>query len=646
MSCTASDAPRQRLIESWFPYLEVSHLVAADRRTRDPVYGVHKWFARRPPTLVRALLLASHLDDDIDEAEFWRRHGSQGPWLADADVYDPFMGGGTSLVESARMGAAVFGRDVDPIAVAVVASELRGPHPDFEESADALVSALEDSFGSLFAGRDPKWTPLHWFWLLKPTCPECGVPGLLYKDLVIARSVGKAGSVVRDDEIHAFCPLCLKVHAFRRERREVRCCGRRFKLDHGTYVRGRYVCKGCGTRSTHEEMHSAQAERVLIAIEETRPGVHRRIRKATQLDHRRAELAADASAAAQDGFDIPLETDRRDRRPVSAGYSTSKTLFTPRQWALLTNAFSRIRTMGVGGELEQDLTLMLTGILPSNNMLCGYARDWGRLAPLFSVRGFALPSLIVELNPFNTVGGRGTFKSARIRMLERTDMTVRRSTIVDGRPKRVSLDLPVSARSVDVIQRSADDDSGQTDCLASVCVTDPPYFDYIAYSELSEFFRTWLRDSSLAGAPLLPDLDSPVESFAAGLGRALKITLTRLAPDTPLIFTYHSSNADAWRAIGNAFDIAGLSVAGLWPVLADPHMGHHVAEGNCEWDVVVIARPTSQLTKVPADELSEASRVWVQEIEGAGFNIGSGDQDSFDHAWTMAKWRFGRQPTN
>ncbi len=596
--------------------------------------------------MVRALLLASHLDAGIDKAEFWRCHGSSGLWLGGSDVYDPFMGGGTSLVESARMGAAVFGRDVDPIAVAVVASELRGPHPDFKKTADWLVSALEDSFSALFEGRDTGWTPLHWFWLLRPSCPACGISGLLYKDLVIARSVGKAGSVVRIDEVHAFCPACLKIHAMARGRKEIHCCGRRFKLDQGTYVRGRYTCSSCGTKSNHEELRSAHVPRVLIAVEETRPGAHRRIRKATQFDHRQTDLANVASAAADDDFDVSLETDRRDRRPVSAGYSTLKTLFTSRQWALFTAAFSRIRAIGADTKLEQDLTLMLTGVLTSNNTLCGYARDWGRLAPLFSVRGFALPSLIVELNPFNMAGGRGTFKSARSRMLERTDSTVRRSTMLEGRLERLTLDLPVSPRAVDVIRRSADDDSGQADCVASLCVTDPPYFDYIAYSELSEFFRMWLRDPSLAGAPLLPGLDSPVESFAAGLGGALKVTLTRLAQDTPLVFTYHSSNADAWKAIGGAFDIAGLSVVGLWPVLADPHMGHHVAEGNCEWDVVVIARRSSQLSEVSASELNEASRLWVREIEAAGFHLGSGDRDSFDHAWAMARCRFGRSTKN
>lgn len=47
------------LLETDFPYLEVSQLVAADRRATDPAYQAHRWFARRPPALIRAALLAA-----------------------------------------------------------------------------------------------------------------------------------------------------------------------------------------------------------------------------------------------------------------------------------------------------------------------------------------------------------------------------------------------------------------------------------------------------------------------------------------------------------------------------------------------------------------------------------------------------------
>lgn len=638
MVSSAGQNETARLVEAWFPYIEVSCLVAADRRTKDPVYGVHKWFARRPPTLVRALLLASHLDAGASPQTFWERHATPGRWLADAMVYDPFMGGGTSLVESARMGAAVAGRDVDPIAVSIVGAELNGPVGDFKAEAEALFERLGATVGPSFAGPDADWIPLHWFWLSRPSCGQCGESGLLYRDLIIATSSGKRGAVVRDDEMHVFCPECLTVHAMRLDRKEVWCCGRRHRIHEGTYERGKFACRACGGRSTYEALAIAHAERVLLAVEETRAGHHRRIRSARSFD-RDLTVAAATSAPAGAEFDIALQTDRRDRRPVSVGFSSTRSLFTPRQWAVFVQAFSDVREAGHSAALERELTLMLTGALSSNNLLCGYARDWGRLAPLFSVRGFAIPALTVELNPFHPTAGRGTFRSAVTRILERVDTQVRRAVLHHDEVVRRAVDLPVHAASVDVVCLSADDAAGQEECDANVCVTDPPYYDFIAYSELSEFFRVWLRAPDLAGAPLLPESESPVESFATGLGGALKSTLTRLRPGTPLVFTYHSANADAWKAIGDAFDIADLAVVALWPVLADPHMGHHASEGNCEWDVVVVARRAGEVTADPNAGLRNWPARWLAHISDSELHAGSSDLASFDHAWEMAKPR-------
>jgi hypothetical protein len=562
-------------------------------------------------------------------------------WLNDAAVYDPFMGGGTSLVESARMGASVFGRDVDPIAVEVVKLELLGLSHDFGASSTALIKNLEQDFGRLFGGPEADWIPLHWFWLLKPNCPECKSSGLLYKDLIIAMSIGRGGSVVRDSEIHAFCPTCLAVHELGRDRKVLNCCGRRYRLGRGTFALGKYTCPQCGKKSSHEDLQTANSQRVMVAVEETRVGSHRRIRAATAFDTEISESVTSIPLPSQD-FDIALGTDRRDRRPLSAGYTSLRKMFTARQWVVLTTAFSRIRKVSMSGDLERELTLMLTGALPANNVLCGYARDYGRLAALFSIRGFSFPSLIVELNLFHPTGGRGTLRSAQTRMMERSDPHVRRAYMTDDQVEKESLELPVEPSASNIVCRSADDHQGQENISANICVTDPPYFDYIAYSELSEFFRLWLRKPHLEGTPLLPESASPVDSFAAGLGGALKATLTRLQPGTPLVFTYHSPQANAWRAIGDAFDIADLSVVALWPILADPHMGHHTADGNCEWDVVVVARRNAEVEKISEGDLTDLPRVWLAEIECSEFSVGRGDRASFEHAWVMGRGRFAR----
>src|SRR5438876_8442633 len=58
-----------------------------------PIMAVHKWFARRPGTLFRALLLSEFHHGSLRD-EFYR-----GQSLKNLHVLDPFMGGGTTLIE-------------------------------------------------------------------------------------------------------------------------------------------------------------------------------------------------------------------------------------------------------------------------------------------------------------------------------------------------------------------------------------------------------------------------------------------------------------------------------------------------------------------------------------------------------------------
>src|SRR5437870_13674226 len=74
-----------------------------------PIIAVHKWFARRPGTLFRALLLAEFGRMPLRETFF------QANSLAGIRVADPFMGGGTPLLEANRLGRAMHCHDINPV---------------------------------------------------------------------------------------------------------------------------------------------------------------------------------------------------------------------------------------------------------------------------------------------------------------------------------------------------------------------------------------------------------------------------------------------------------------------------------------------------------------------------------------------------
>src|SRR5258708_1453243 len=102
-----------------------------------PIIAVHKWFARRPGTLFRALLLSEFVDGRLDETYF-ASYDFKGKVVA-----DPFMGGGSPLVEANRIGCDVMGFDINPMATWIVREEIE--HIDLEEyrvAANKLVAYL------------------------------------------------------------------------------------------------------------------------------------------------------------------------------------------------------------------------------------------------------------------------------------------------------------------------------------------------------------------------------------------------------------------------------------------------------------------------------------------------------------------------
>ena len=122
-----SEGPSQKArslgrgIERQFDVAFVSGLALREKQIQQnyrPIIAVHKWFARRPGTLFRALLLSEFVEGTLQET-FYKSHD-----LAGIQIADPFMGGGTPLLEANRLGCSVFGYDINPMAYWVVKQEI------------------------------------------------------------------------------------------------------------------------------------------------------------------------------------------------------------------------------------------------------------------------------------------------------------------------------------------------------------------------------------------------------------------------------------------------------------------------------------------------------------------------------------------
>jgi hypothetical protein len=119
-----SDANRPAVcLEVDFPIAPVNALSSLEGNAGKPVYQMSKWWARRRSSVFRSLLIAAATEAPADPTQaakrvwdhYYANHQKAGHFKK-LRVLDPFMGGGTTLVEGARLGFQMTGVDLNPVA--------------------------------------------------------------------------------------------------------------------------------------------------------------------------------------------------------------------------------------------------------------------------------------------------------------------------------------------------------------------------------------------------------------------------------------------------------------------------------------------------------------------------------------------------
>ena len=89
-----------KMIENDFPVIKISQLAVPERSSYKPIYQMSKWFARRSSAIFRAILLSTNFNSSENFMEKFYTEES----LSNVTILDPFMGGGTTIVEGLRLG--------------------------------------------------------------------------------------------------------------------------------------------------------------------------------------------------------------------------------------------------------------------------------------------------------------------------------------------------------------------------------------------------------------------------------------------------------------------------------------------------------------------------------------------------------------
>ncbi|MBW1706528.1 MAG: DUF1156 domain-containing protein [Deltaproteobacteria bacterium] len=213
-----------RAIEVGFPIVEINRLAVPERNSFKPIYQMHKWFARRASCVFRAILLGAlkpafkpdGTPTDLME-EFYKDHTND-PDTKGKHILDPFMGGGTTVVEALRLGCHVTGIDINPVAWFIVKTEVEPVDLDeLQEAFERLAARpvdwndnkpLRETLLGLYKTEvvpGVEADVIYTFWVKHAICtdPNCRREVPLFKDYIIAR---KSPSVRYFRDVT--CPHC------------------------------------------------------------------------------------------------------------------------------------------------------------------------------------------------------------------------------------------------------------------------------------------------------------------------------------------------------------------------------------------------------------------------------------------------------
>jgi len=640
------------MIEKNFDIPFIADLAQREKQIQQnyrPIIAVHKWFARRPGTLFRGLLLSEFSDGPLREV-FYKANDFSGRHIA-----DPFMGGGTPIIEANRVGCDVIGFDINPMSYWIVKQEIEHLNlDDYSEAGRLLRSALEKKLGHLyrtqcaFCGSQNAHVK-YFLWVKIIPCKKCG------KDIDLF-----PGYLLSADSRHPLnvfvCAACGELTETVDRKKPGQCIHCSFELTaDGPAKRGRCRCPECSADNHFPNADLGPPKHRLFAMEyhcsECKPSHKGRffkkpddrdivkIREATQrLSRMRTKYVPEDKIPSGD------ETNRLHRW----GYTHYREMFNDRQLLGLELSARSIADIP-NVRVRNALATNLSDLLRYQNMLCRYDKRALKSLDIFSIHGFPVGVIqcesnfigIMESDRTMCIGSGGwaniieKFKKAksycdlpfevRYQGKKKKVIPIKGEWIGD----RLNGDDSETSRVVDITCQDAAA-SKLPDALLDAVFTDPPYFGNVQYAELMDFCYVWLRKVVGQNFPAFRenstrtpyeltgnvDMGRGLDHFTKGISAVFQRMSKALKPGAPLAFTYHHNTIEAYYPVAVAILDAGLICSASLPCPGEMGASIHInGTGSSIIDTVLVCRTTGVMQrKWIADSPHELAQIVENDL--------------------------------
>ncbi len=596
-------------------------------------------------------------------------------------VFDPFAGGGAIPLEAARLGCKSYGNDINPVAHIIQKGSLEFPQKfgkpityskaefvklygeelfktipnewrvftngettgvrlpnrlsfDVEFYAKKLLAETEKEIGHLYPADDKGNKPIAYYWARVGTCsnPSCKAEIPLLKSFYLANTKTKL--------VHLKPIISEKSISF-----EIK-SGK--SPNESWLYRGNLQCPVCGNTTDvntlkQQFLNKKTSERLIAVIEEGTNSKEYRLPNSKEV----AVLKNVPSDIERPSEPMPV-TYTQALPACTWGFVKWSDLLTDRQITFIIKLIEKYRLLFNALPLDSSYAISLRSLIAifidrvavANTSFGVWHTGGEKLERIMGRQAISMVFDYPESNPFCSSSGSA---------LNQLDWLTRYIESECNQPF-----------STDLKNASSGEKSQFSEKYLSAVVTDPPYYDAIAYADLSDFFYVWLK-RTLAdiyplnfATPQTPkteectalkhhhsgNADSAKAHFESKLLQIFDAIEHQTSDIVSIMFAHQST--EAWTTLCNSILGARMNITGSWATDTEMTGALKTDKSFLSSSVTVSARPAQRQGIGSYREVKKAIEKRVADEVEQLYRLGFRGADLLTACFGQAVSEFGQ----